>query len=66
MMISLRNRYHKAADNYDPNWDLSGVIEDVSALYVVGKRLADESTFPQWAADSEFRAAREASAKAAK
>ena len=31
-----------------------------------GKRLADESTFPQWAADSEFRAAREASLKAAK
>jgi Zn-dependent M28 family amino/carboxypeptidase len=58
------NRYHKPADNYDPNWDLSGVIEDVNALYTVGKRLADESTFPQWAADSEFRAAREVSLKA--
>ena len=60
------NRYHKTADNYDPMWDLSGVIEDISALYAVGKRLGDESTFPQWAADSEFRAAREASQKAAK
>jgi len=60
------NRYHKTADNYDPNWDLSGVIEDVSALYAVGKRLADETAFPQWAADSEFRAARESSLKAAK
>ena len=59
------NRYHKPADNYDPNWDLSGVIEDVQALYAVGKRLGDESTFPQWAMDSEFRAAREASLKAA-
>jgi Zn-dependent M28 family amino/carboxypeptidase len=57
------NYYHKPADNYDPYWDLSGVIEDVSALYAVGKRLADESTFPQWAADSEFRAAREVSLK---
>ena len=59
------NRYHKPADNYDPNWDLSGVIEDVQALYAVGKRLADESTFPQWAPDSEFRNAREAALKAA-
>jgi Zn-dependent M28 family amino/carboxypeptidase len=58
------NRYHKPADNYDPNWDLSGVIEDVQALYAVGKRLADETTWPTWAADSEFRAAREASLKA--
>ncbi len=58
-----KNRYHKPADNYDPNWDLSGVIEDVQALYAVGKRLADETTWPQWSADSEFRAAREASQK---
>jgi Zn-dependent M28 family amino/carboxypeptidase len=57
------NRYHKPADNYDPNWDLSGVIEDVQALYAVGKRLADETTWPTWANDSEFRAAREASLK---
>jgi hypothetical protein len=39
------------------------VIEDVEALYAVGKRLADESTFPQWAPDSEFRLAREAAEK---
>ncbi len=58
------NRYHKPADNYDPTWDLSGVIEDVQALYAVGKRLADETTWPTWAADSEFRAARDASMKA--
>jgi Zn-dependent M28 family amino/carboxypeptidase len=61
-----KNRYHKPADNYDPNWDLSGVIEDVQALYAVGKRLADETTWPQWSADSEFRAAREASLKGKK
>ncbi len=59
-----RNHYHKPADNYDPNWDFSGVIEDVNALYAVGKRLADETTFPDWAVDSEFRAARQASLKA--
>jgi len=36
----------------------------VQALYAVGKRLADESTFPHWAADSEFKSARDAAAKA--
>jgi Zn-dependent M28 family amino/carboxypeptidase len=60
------NRYHKPTDSYDPNWDLSGVIEDVTALHAVGQRLADESTWPQWAADSEFRAAREVSLKGGK
>jgi len=60
------NRYHKTRDEYDANWDLAGVVEDVQALYAVGKRLAAESTFPQWAADSEFRAAREAALKSAK
>jgi Zn-dependent M28 family amino/carboxypeptidase len=58
--------YHKPADRYDPQWDWSGVVEDVQALYAVGKRLADESTFPQWSADSEFRAAREAAPAAGK
>jgi Zn-dependent M28 family amino/carboxypeptidase len=60
-----QNHYHKPADRYDPNWDYAGVIEDTKALYAVGKRLADETTFPQWAQDSEFRAAREAADKPA-
>jgi hypothetical protein len=48
------NRYHKPADEYDPSWDLRGVIEDVKAFYAVGKRLADETTFPQWKPDADF------------
>ncbi|HEX5121934.1 MAG TPA: M28 family metallopeptidase, partial [Rhodanobacteraceae bacterium] len=48
------NRYHKPADEYDPNWDLRGVIQDVKAFYAVGKRLADETTFPQWKPDADF------------
>jgi Zn-dependent M28 family amino/carboxypeptidase len=60
-----RSRYHKPADEYDPNWDLSGVVENIQALHAVGKRLVSESTFPQWNADSEFAAAREAALKSA-
>jgi len=32
------HRYHKPADQYSPDWDLGGVIEDVGALYEVGRR----------------------------
>jgi Zn-dependent M28 family amino/carboxypeptidase len=48
------NRYHKPADEYDPTWDLRGVIDDVKAFHAVGKRLADETTFPAWKPDADF------------
>jgi len=48
------NRYHKPADEYDPGWDLRGVIQDVQAFHAVGKRLADETTFPAWKPDADF------------
>ena len=49
------HRYHKPADNYDPNWDFRGVVEDLRAFYAVGKKLAGETTFPQWRKDSSFQ-----------
>ena len=58
-----RNRYHKPSDEYAPNWDVSGTIEDLQAFYAIGRRLSSETTWPQWNADSEFRAAREESMK---
>jgi Zn-dependent M28 family amino/carboxypeptidase len=54
-------RYHKPSDEYRPDVDLRGSLEDVQLLYQVGVRLAGESSFPQWSKDSEFRAARERS-----
>jgi Zn-dependent M28 family amino/carboxypeptidase len=56
--------YHKTSDEFDPNWDLSGTVEDIEALYAVGRRIADSSERPQWSVDSEFRAADEARMKA--
>ncbi len=52
--------YHKTSDEFDPNWDLSGTLEDIAAIYAVGRRIADSAERPQWSADSEFRAADEA------
>jgi Zn-dependent M28 family amino/carboxypeptidase len=52
------NMYHKPADQFDPSWDLGGVAQDAQLYFRVGQRLASETTFPQWRAGSEFKAAR--------
>jgi Zn-dependent M28 family amino/carboxypeptidase len=58
--------YHKPSDEYDPNWDLSGAIDDLRLLFKIGYRLAAESTFPNWREGTEFRAKRDADMKAAR
>jgi Zn-dependent M28 family amino/carboxypeptidase len=57
------NRYHKPADTFDPNWDYAGVIDDLNIYFEAGQRLAEPGVWPTWSEGSEFRAAREASAK---
>lgn len=57
----VANRYHKPSDEYDPAWDLSGILEDLVVYYDVGLTLANESSWPHWRTDSEFRAIRDRS-----
>lgn len=52
-------RYHKPSDEYDPNWDLSGAVDDVKLLFRVGYDLANSSDFPNWREGNEFRARRD-------
>jgi Zn-dependent M28 family amino/carboxypeptidase len=60
-----RERYHSPADQVYPDWDLRGAAQDMSDLYRLGLALAATPQWPQWRADSEFRAIREASLGAA-
>ena len=53
------NRYHKPADEFNPNWDLSGAVLDLRLFFRVGYRVASESTFPNWREGTEFRAKRD-------
>jgi Zn-dependent M28 family amino/carboxypeptidase len=55
-------RYHQPDDEYDPSWDFSGMVEDARLLFAVGYRLAESNDWPNWSADSEFRALRDQSA----
>ncbi|MEL7537488.1 MAG: M28 family metallopeptidase [Pseudomonadota bacterium] len=60
----IANRYHKVADEYDENWDIRGVIEDLELYYRVGAELAFSRDWPAWNDGNEFKAIREASAAA--
>ncbi len=52
-------RYHKPADEFNPDWDFRGVAEDLELLYVVGRYLADGERWPNWYPGNEFRAIRD-------
>jgi Zn-dependent M28 family amino/carboxypeptidase len=58
-----KNRYHQPADEYRDGMPLDGAIADLEVMYKIGSKLAGETSWPQWAADSEFKAARDASKK---
>ena len=53
------NDYHKVSDEVKPDWDMSGAVEDLTFLYLMGRRLADGEEWPAWSETSEFRALRE-------
>jgi Zn-dependent M28 family amino/carboxypeptidase len=55
-------KYHQPADEWSPDWDMSGITDDLSMLYTLGRDLATSRDWPNWSADSEFRATRDASA----
>ncbi|GAB2944688.1 M28 family metallopeptidase [Hymenobacter coalescens] len=57
-------RYHQPSDEYRPDMDLGGMVQDARLLFRIGQRLADETTFPQWKAGSEFKTIREKSLQA--
>lgn len=54
-------RYHKPMDEYDENWDLSGMEQDVRTLYAVGLKIAQSDSWPTWYPGNEFEAIRQAS-----
>jgi len=54
------NRYHQPADEWSPDWDLSGQVQDIGLFYEVGADLANSRTWPEWQAGSEFKALRDA------
>ncbi len=56
----ISENYHKPSDEFDPNWDLRGAVDDLRLLFKVGYKLSMESTFPNWREGTEFKAKRDA------
>ncbi len=55
----VAHHYHSQSDNYDSSWTFEGGMQDMELLFMIGKRLAFETTWPAWKAGSEFKAIRE-------
>src|SRR5881392_1047672 len=55
--------YHQASDEVNPEWDLSGAVQDVQLLFEVGYQVANGDKFPEWKPGTEFRAKRDAMLK---
>jgi Zn-dependent M28 family amino/carboxypeptidase len=56
----MAHRYRKPGDVFESGWDLSGTLEDIETLYLLGRNLADSQRWPDWYADSIYRARRDA------
>ncbi len=52
-------RYHKPADEYTADWDLSGIAENLSVMYEVGEAMSHDGVWPNWYEGNEFRALRD-------
>ena len=52
----IENRYHRPADNYNPEtWNFEGIAEDAALAFTIGYQLSNSDFFPQWKPGSEFR-----------
>jgi len=54
-------RYHKPADEFDPEWDTDGAVDDLVLHFAVGYQLSQETTFPNWYEGNEFKRIRDQS-----
>ncbi len=54
--------YHQPSDEWSPEWDFSGMAEDVVLLHNVGRILANSRLWPEWSSDSEFKGERDKTA----
>jgi len=55
----VAQRYHKPADEIQPDWDLTGAARDLQLLHDVGREIAMGAAWPAWSQTSEFRSIRE-------
>ncbi|MFM5917040.1 MAG: M28 family metallopeptidase [Novosphingobium sp.] len=60
------HRYHQPSDQFDPSWDWSGAVQEISLFYRLGRSLAMTTDWPNWHKTDEFRRIRDKSRAGAK
>ncbi len=50
--------YHQPSDEYDPNWNLEGMVDDAVLGFWTGLAIANADEMPRWNQGDEFEAAR--------
>jgi Zn-dependent M28 family amino/carboxypeptidase len=61
--VYTEKRYHQPADEWEESWPFTGLARDLEFLFALGNDLANSTRWPNWDKSSEFRAARDATAK---
>jgi len=54
------DNYHQVTDEYSPDWDLGGAMQDIAVWFRIGLELAYSNAFPGWNEGTEFKAIRDA------
>ena len=53
-----QHRYHQPSDEYSPNWDFTGMVQQARLAFWIGLRVANATETPQWNKGDEFERAR--------
>ena len=57
--IYTKDRYHKPADEYSADWDMSGIEATTQIFFELGTNIANTQEWPNWYEGNEFRALRD-------
>ncbi|MFL6659654.1 MAG: M28 family peptidase [Massilia sp.] len=47
-MVAFKERYHQVTDEYDPSWDLSGMVQQAQFTLNLGYEVANTTAMPAW------------------
>jgi Zn-dependent M28 family amino/carboxypeptidase len=53
-----QHRYHQPSDEYSPNWNFGGMVQQTRLAFWIGLRVASANETPQWNKGDEFERAR--------
>ncbi|WP_394173249.1 M28 family metallopeptidase [Thalassotalea litorea] len=55
VLPDMRRCYHQLCDEYNPQWDLRGAIEDLQLTFDAMFQVANSTDWPKWSKSSEFQ-----------